>query len=197
MEKKCANCEHLGRDCPKQMLYLTLDNLIDWCRSATARLHLTHDDVAKTSGVPKGTIDRVLSRQSADCKYATIHAIVVDLLGRLGVESPCLDELLAADSAETEALMAQNAEMERKLWDAERENRLLQKQVDSFASDREFLRSQVNTKDRQLGMLSRTLKGWRIAVISLGSLVFLLLSLVIVALLVDKVNPNIGFFWLG
>ena len=66
MKDNCANCDHLGRDCPRQLLYLTLDNLIDWCRSVMAARHITHDDVAHTSGVPKGTIDRVLSKQSAD-----------------------------------------------------------------------------------------------------------------------------------
>lgn len=196
MKENCANCEHLGRDCPKQMLYLTLDNLIDWCRSVMARLHITHDEVAHTSGVPKGTIDRVLSKQSADCKYATIHAIVCDLLSRLGVSSPCVDELLAADSAQTEALKAQNAELLQKLQDLEHENHQLHERVDEFADRRDFLRGQVAIKDKQIGMLSRTIRGWRGAVMVLSVLVFLLLSLIIAALIVDKINPDVGFFWL-
>lgn len=195
MKEKCANCEHLGRDCPKQMLYLTLDNLIDWCRSVMTMLHITHDDVAKTSKVPKGTIDRVISKQSADCKYTTIHAIVCDLLTRLGVDAPCVDDLRVADSAQTGELKAQNAELLQKLRDVEHENRLLRERVTDSETQRTFLRGQVATKDTQIGMLSRTIRGWRIVALVLGGLVFLLLAFIIALLIYDNLNPEVGFFW--
>lgn len=195
MKKDCKNCEHLGRDCPKKLMLLPLDELIDWCLYIMAQYKLTHDDVAKLSGVPKGTLDRVFAKQSADCRYSTIHAIVCALFEFLGISAVCVEDVTAEVVIQDDTLRQENAELQRKLESAEKDMQTLRDQVADFNSRREFLKAQIAKQDKQIEQLTNTIRGWRRVVKTLAVLLGVAVLLIIASLIIDKLDPSVGFFW--
>lgn len=195
MKKDCSNCEHLGRDCPKKLMLLPLDELIDWCVYIMTKHKITHEMLARMSNTPKGTIDRIIAKQSADCRYSTIHAIVCALFEYLGISTVCLDEVAAEAAAHTDDTRQQNAELQRALADSEKERQVLQARVDELVENRTLMREQIVKKDNRIDALAGTVSEWRRIVKVLAVLLGISVLSIIMALLVDKLNPNLGFFW--
>ena len=195
MKKNCQNCEHLGRDCPKKLMLMPLDDLVDWCRYIMAQYHITHDQIAHLANTPKGTVDRILAKQSTDCKYSTIHAIVCALFEVLGVSAVCLDETKAAEATQADDLKRQNAELQRALADSEKERQALQTRLADHAETQALLKAQLAKADTRIDLLSGTLRGWRRVVKILSVLLGVAVLGIIAALVVDLLSPNIGFLW--
>jgi len=195
MKKDCKNCEHLGRDCPKKLMLLSLDEIIDWCLFIMAQYKLTHDDVSKMSRVPKGTLDRILAKQSADCRYSTIHAIVCALFEFLGISAVCVEDVTAEVAVQDDTLRRENADLRAALNSSERELQVLRERVTEFEGRRDFLRAQVAKKDEHIDRLSNTIRGWRRTVKILSVLLGVAVLLIIASLVIDKFNPDVGFFW--
>ena len=154
MKKDCSKCDHLGRDCPKLLMMLPLDELIDWCKYVMAKHKITHDLLAHLSNIPKGTIDRVMAKQAADCRYSTIHAMVVALFEFMGVASTCLDDVPAEVAAPKENLTAENAELRRALADAEKDAQDLRDRIGDLVENRTMLKEQLGKKDETIRTLA-------------------------------------------
>ena len=197
MKKDCSNCDHLGRDCPKKLMLLPLDELIDWCHYVMEKNKLTHEYVAHLANIPKGTIDRVMTKKSADCYYSTVHAIVVALFEYLGISSICLDEATMEADAQADELKLQNAELQRALADAEKDRQALQTRIADLIESNALMKDQIAKKDQRIDLLSKTVGGWRRVVIRLVALLALVGLAIVIALVVDKLNPNLGFIWRG
>ena len=197
MKKDCAKCEHLGRDCPKKLMLLPLDELIDWCLHIMKQYRITHEGLAKLSGVPKGTIDRILAKQSADCKYSTIHTIVCTLFECMGVSAICLDDITTESAAQADELARQNAELRASLASSEKERQALQSRVEDFVESRALMKEQIVKKDANIDSLTATINDQRRAVKFLAAMLGGALLVITVALLVDKINPNVGYFWIA
>ena len=190
MKKDCSHCDHLGRDCPKKLMLLPLDEIIDWCLYIMIRYKITHEKIAQLSHVPKGTIDRVLSKQSEDCRYSTIHAIVCALFEFLGISSTCLDEV----ASET---VAQADEVKHQMVDYEKECQGLRTQVEELVLQRDFLSKQISKKDDIIDDQSVTIRDQR-RLLKITTVLFgLSAALIFIALLMDRLNPHLGFIWRG
>ncbi|MCQ2512036.1 MAG: hypothetical protein MJ092_01420 [Lachnospiraceae bacterium] len=61
--------------------------LIKWCKNRKATLGLSNAKLAEMSGVPIGTIDRIMSGNYTEFKYSSIQPLVAILLG-FGQETP-------------------------------------------------------------------------------------------------------------
>lgn len=190
MKKDCSHCDHLGRDCPKKLMLLPLDEIIDWCLYIMIRYKITHEKIAQLSHVPKGTIDRVLSKQSEDCRYSTIHAIVCALFEFLGISSACLDEV----ASET---VAQADEAKHQMVDYEKECQGLRTQVEELVLQREFLGKQISKKDDIIDDQSVTIRDQRRLLKITTVLLGLSAAIIFIALLMDRLNPHLGFIWRG
>ena len=190
MKKDCSHCDHLGRDCPKKLMLLPLDEIIDWCLYIMIRYKITHEKIAQLSHVPKGTIDRVLSKQSEDCRYSTIHAIVCALFEFLGISSACLDEV----ASET---VAQADEAKHQMVDYEKECQGLRTQVEELVLQREFLGKQISKKDSIIDDQSVTIRDQRRLLKITTVLLGLSAAIIFFALLMDRLNPHLGFIWRG
>lgn len=195
MKKDCSSCNHLGRDCPKKLILLSLDELIDWCQFIMTKYKITHELLARLSNTPKGTIDRIISKQSTDCRYSTIHAIVCALLEYLGIPLVCLDEVEAQTEALTSDMARQNAELQIALADSEKERQALQARVDEFAERRAFMKEQIAKKDARIDALAGTVAEWRRVVKVLATSLGMALLVIIASLVIDKLSPDLGFFW--
>ena len=60
---------------------LTPQDIVKWCRERKKSLEYSNQKLADLSGVPIGTIDRIMSGNYTEFKYSSIQPIVSTLLG--------------------------------------------------------------------------------------------------------------------
>ena len=63
------------------ILSLNSKDLIDWCNSRKKQMRISNAKLANLTGVPEGTIDRILTGKNLEFRYSTIQPIVKLLLG--------------------------------------------------------------------------------------------------------------------
>ena len=97
MRKKCIDCSHRATDCAQGLMTLPLKDLIIWCKAVKKRTGVTNNQIAEKSGIPFGTIERIMAGKAEDAKFSTIQAIINVLLEYTpGVTCPDDDALSAA-----------------------------------------------------------------------------------------------------
>lgn len=64
-----------------QIMSLNPIDLIDWCRKRKQFLGLSNQRLAEQSGVPVGTIDRIMAGKYTEYRYSSIQPIVAVLIG--------------------------------------------------------------------------------------------------------------------
>ena len=63
------------------VMSLNPTDLINWCRNRKHFLGLSNQDLADESGVPVGTIDRIMAGKYTEFRYSSIQPIVAVLIG--------------------------------------------------------------------------------------------------------------------
>ena len=86
MREKCNNCAHPSKTCISFLMTLSTREMLEWCRIWKERLGMSNATLAAKSGVPKGTIDRILSLTKSeldktDVKLVTVRPIICALTG--------------------------------------------------------------------------------------------------------------------
>ena len=66
----------------KYFITLNPSDIVKWCRERKKSLGLSNQRLADLSGVPIGTIDRIMSGNYTEFKYSSIQPIVSTLLGQ-------------------------------------------------------------------------------------------------------------------
>lgn len=66
----------------KYVITLNPSDIVKWCRERKKSLQLSNQKLADLSGVPIGTIDRIMSGNYTEFKYSSIQPIVATLLGQ-------------------------------------------------------------------------------------------------------------------
>ena len=64
-----------------QILSLNPSDLINWCRNRKQFLGLSNQRLADQTGVPVGTIDRIMAGKYTEFRYSSIQPIVAVLVG--------------------------------------------------------------------------------------------------------------------
>ncbi len=64
-----------------QILSLNPTDLINWCKTRKQSLGLSNQRLAEKSGVPVGTIDRIMAGRYMEFRYSSIQPIVSVLIG--------------------------------------------------------------------------------------------------------------------
>lgn len=64
------------------VINLNPSDIVKWCRDRKKSLGLSNQKLADLSGVPIGTIDRIMSGNYTEFKYSSIQPIVATLLGQ-------------------------------------------------------------------------------------------------------------------
>lgn len=64
-----------------QVMSLNPSELINWCRNRKHSLGLSNQRLAEQSGVPVGTIDRIMAGKYTEFRYSSIQPIVTVLIG--------------------------------------------------------------------------------------------------------------------
>lgn len=173
MYEKCFSCSKLGVSCPgPRFLTLKAHEALEWCKLRKSQIEWSNAKLADTSQIPKGTIDRLWANDHVDFKYDTICPIITALVDVDCIGRPC-------EGSHDEALSAQVERLEK-------ENNAL----------KEEMQTRVDYMKEQLRLEQKTSKGRQKAVIILGTCLGFTLALIIIALIIDKIDPDIGFFWL-
>ncbi len=77
----------MGENGQGNVLILNPMELIKWCKNRKQALGLSNSKLSEMSGVPIGTIDRIMSGNYTEFKYSSIQPLIAILLG-LGKDTP-------------------------------------------------------------------------------------------------------------
>ena len=189
---RCIDCEHIGKKCGgPDFVVMEAQKLSDWCRKRKDFLHKsdpkwTNAYVSQQTEVSLATVSRFFAGDIDDIKLSTAARILRVLVNGTWGQYPCLmvgnydadpaleserrrlDELLTVERAKTDYLKEQVAFKEKQMIE---KDKVIAERGDFAVKQR-----------RDIVVLSALLGVCALAIIS--------------ALVVDLLNPNIGFFWL-
>ena len=186
----CLDCEHIGKKCDgPNFLAMTIERWCEWCHLRKDILGWTNSYVAELAEVSKISVDRVMSGAVKDLRISTMQAITRALVNGSWGKYPC------AMSDNTEIMdRANHAEEEcRRLMDARAEDR---QKIDFLMQQIKFKEDQMQNKDRQLQERYDFLNRKDRVIRLLSVFLFASVLTILIALCIDNMNPNVGFFWL-
>lgn len=174
MYSDCIRCRKLGVVCKgPNFTDMSTPDIIDWMRARKSYLGWTSQTLSDRSGVPDGTIKRVLSSSDGGFKVETIAPMLQALTGSNLVESSCLDP----DGSIEEKLTSRVRHLEKELSDT----KSLAARNDTINSD-------------QIVHLKSQAKNFRNALIVAASLLIVVLLVIICVLAYDVTHQSIGYF---
>ena len=177
MLESCKTCAHYGRDCIPFVMSLPVSDLIAWMRIRKDALRLSNADIAEAANVPKGTVDRIFSSSGpADFRFSTVQPIVRVLAG-------CTQEELTCSPLSDASLAGHVAHLEDTISCLKAEN---SRQVETISNVRLTLNDMKGLARRRMRIIS---------VLAIGLAAALLL--IIIALALDRIDPDRGFLWIG
>lgn len=182
MYKECITCQKLGAECDgANLIALPSKDLIEWCKLRKAHLKISNAKIAELANVPKGTVDRIFAADGeVDFRYESVRPLVQALLGGTFDGNPCPDPNPNEQAEETiKRLEADNKRIQELYYKTLQEHR---EDLSAERTAEDFLIKQIKVKDRRILVLSILLA------LSLGA--------IIIALVIDSLNSDIGFFWL-
>ena len=177
--EKCLTCTDLGCACDgPNFLAMDTTEMGQWCNHKRKQISgLTYDKIAAETGISKSAVHGFLNGTHADYRIETIRPIVKLITGGKWDDNAC-GNLSNSEKAEYEKDIRH---LHDKIQLLHTENSALQEHADHMSrivNDRyEFLKR----KDKAITLL--------------GVLLFASIAVIIGALVIDAMNPNIGFFW--
>lgn len=180
MYTECINCPKLGDSCDgPNFMGMTASQLLAWCKERKNYLHLTNAKLAEMSGMAKGTIDRLLAGEQADFRYESIRPMIKALVGGRFEGNPCPDPDAHTDEkkieSQQEIIHRLEAENERLRLDAAEAKEDYKQRI-------EYFKQQMKYKQAAIAVLSIFLA--------------ICVSVIVAALVIDRLNSDIGFFWI-
>ena len=153
MFEKCIKCERLGESCVPNLMLLDFTKLMEWCKKRQKHLEWTNQTLAEKSRVPIGTINRIKAGDYLDCKYSTIRALLITLIGGTTDEFSCAEQI-EREMKQLEQSAQQDA--------IAKENELLKAELAACeAQHRADIREIRNEYREQIEFLKDELKAWR------------------------------------
>lgn len=153
MYKECLNCPKIGVSCDgPNFMALTAAEALEWCKLRKNHLKMSNAKLSEISGVPKGTIDRLLSGEHLDFKYESIRPILRALIGGTFDNNPCPDPHEADNQKQSELierLQAENASLRETISKYERIHHDDMQQIAAESQQTiDYLKAQI--KDRKI-----------------------------------------------
>ena len=181
--KDCVKCEKLGVSCDGPNFFtLPANEILEWCKARKAELHLSNDKIADLSGIPRGTVARVFAGEHEDFMCGTVQRILRVLIGGTYHRESCPDP--KGNAAEKIAELTEKNDSLR---------RVIKENKAAYDQDLERERSDAAKREKYF---EKQMRVRMIFIIILSVLLAVSLVLTIAALLVDRTNPDKGFFWL-
>lgn len=196
--EKCLSCDQLGQNCdgPNLLAMDTID-LGLWCNELRKdNPGMTYDKISADTELSKSAVRDFLTGKHDDCSMRTARTIARYITKGKWDDNPC-GNLTNSEKAAYEERIRQ-LEKDR-VWhedkikqlekNAEAMQTLIANTNARATQDKDFLRRQL---DERYQFLKRKDK----AIVILSVLLALCVLLIITALIIDRTNGEIGFFWL-
>ena len=156
MFSACVKCDRVGQDCVPNLMALPFADLLEWWKERQRFLGWTNQTLADKSNIPVGTINRIKAGED-DCKYSTIHSILIALIGGTTDEFSCTEQV-EKELRQMEQLEQQAA----KLTDVEARYEALKERMNSVDElHRRDIRIMKEEYQEQINFLKDELKAWR------------------------------------
>lgn len=192
---RCISCARLGVQCDgPNFAAMTPERLIEWIRIRKEWLGWTNAMLADHSATPKGTVDRILAGGHADFKMGTIAPIIKALVGGTWGQFPCPDPETAPPDIKSllDALDTKEKECERIKLSIqtleERHKQELAHAEENHEKDEKYLMDLIDDLKAQVADYKRLTR--KIVMITA-----VLAFIIIIALIIDRSDPSVGFFW--
>lgn len=193
MYSKCISCPKLGFSCEgPNFVAMSATELLEWCKLRKAKLGLSNAKLAEQSGLPKGTIDRLFAGEHFDFRFETIRPMIRVLVGGTWNGDSCPDPEPETERADAEALKKLSEE-NAKIRDYI--DHMEQKHQAELENWKEEAQRKIDFLKEQLKISQATEKARRKTVAILGVTLVITLVVIIAALIIDRLNPDVGFFW--
>ena len=189
--EKCLTCKQLGAACdgPNLLLLDTLE-LGEWCNELRKkRPGATFDKTAVETKVSKTAVYNFLTGAHADCRLETARPVARWLIGGDAEGNPCGSVTNSEKAAYEEKIRQLEGEIrwrDDKITHLTATNASMQTLITNTnartTQDKDFLRSELKRKNKTIAIL--------------GSCLGVALLVIIGALIIDRINPEVGFFWL-
>lgn len=194
---KCFECPYLRNGCSGPNLsVMTIERAAEFLQICRQQLGYSYQKVADLSMLSIITVKRILTGQIKDPGFLTMQALSFVLVSDQKGKHPCAMHLLGE---ETESAIAACKEAQAALAHKDAEFEMLRvndrEKIDFLKRQVEFKESQMLEKDRLLHERYEFMKRKDRIIVLLGLSLALCLLVIIGVLIVDKLNPDIGFFW--
>lgn len=124
---------------------LNPSDIITWCNKKKRQLGYSNAKLSELTGVPLGTVDRIMAGKYTEYRYSSIQPLI----------SCLMDEESKSDINE----LMSNFELRINLL--ERDNRELNKTIDTLLQEREYLRKENNDKEKHINFLEEVINDLR------------------------------------
>lgn len=188
MHLQCVRCPKLGKECdgPK-FVSMSPQELVAWCKERKKHMGLTNEKLAEMSGMSKGTIDGFLANSHPDFKFSTVRPLLQVLVGGRWKDDPC--PVQEAESVAVERVRQLETEIRYK-------EETIHHYEEQIASMKTLIANTNARHTNSQNFLREQIRGRNKAVAILSVLLGICLLVIIGALIVDRINPDKGFFWL-
>lgn len=199
----CLQCPFMNESCDgPNILAMTNERWVEWANRRATQLGLTRADISESSGIPLSTINTVMSGRTKDMRHSTMRDLSKVLIGGCWGQYPCHFASLLLNGEHLE----EESESALELIHLREQVTQLKEEKQSITEDGrrkvDFLKQRLELRDRQIDQQEALLqermslikkRDW--IIIALVLIVLFLLATIIVALMIDRSNPNVGFFW--
>lgn len=140
----------------QNIITLNPSEIVKWCREQKQSLGYSNAKLAELSGVPIGTVDRIMAGKYNEYKYSSIQPIVACLLG-YGEETP----EPKTDNKESEYYYNTINGYKLVLESKNKEIEQLKAAYDALYTAKEFLKKENETKEEHLKFLESIISDLR------------------------------------
>lgn len=188
--EKCLSCEQLGTTCDgPNLLSMDTVELGQWCNELRKNNPgMTYDRVATDTQLSKSAVRDFLIGSHVDCSMHTARTIAKYITNGKWDDNPCGNVSNNEKAAYEERIKQLETEVDHldvRLKAVKKTNESLETLVKNnntrTTQDKEFLRGEIKCKNR--------------SIVVLGVLLGISVMFIMASLIIDSINPNLGFFW--
>ena len=199
----CIECPHIGRDCDgPNFLAMTTERWCEWCHLRKEYLDWTNAHTAEQANVSEISVARIMSGNVKDLRVTTMQAVTKALVNGSWGQYPCA--MASSEAADAAAITEQCKQLQSAL-DAEKAEHKSdlaelrtydEKRLDYLKEQVKFKEEQMRNKDKLLEERFKLIKSRDRVILTLSILLGISVLVIITALVIDVLNPDMGFFWL-
>lgn len=206
---QCFSCEYFRNGCSGPNLnILTVERVCEFLQLCRIQLGWTYQKTADECGLSLVTVKRTLTGKNKDPGFATIQALSLALVGDPRGKYPCALHIVTKETeqAKQECQRLQNVldtihlEHEEAIAAVRSDDR---RTIDYLKEQNKFKEEQMRTKDDQikkrddeLEELYEFVRRKNRVITILSILLAVAVLIILAALIVDRLNGHLGFFWM-